>query len=174
MTGAQYVRTDALKKAVAGYELDVLSAIGIDRRGGRGHIDCPYPDHGGKDDWRWVADQERAFCTCIGTRPHEGGFHSIFDVVSACESIDFEKGKIRVAEIIDRTDLIEEGGGGPRRQKTDTASLLSAPVEDRDDTLPRKYLATRLLGIDSAAMLISRMCAVGSNAVMASNEGVEA
>jgi hypothetical protein len=164
MTGARYVRTAAIKQAVVGRELDVLGAIGIDWRGGRRHINCPYPDHGGKDDWRWDASNERAFCTCIGTRPDEGGFHSIFDVVSAREGIDFEKAKIRVAEIIGRTDLIEEGGGGPRRQKTDAASLLSAPVEDRDDTLPRKYLAFRL-GIEPAAVLMPRTRAVGIKAL---------
>ncbi|WP_147041305.1 toprim domain-containing protein, partial [Skermanella aerolata] len=164
MTGARYVRTDAIKKAVAGHELDVLSAVGIDWRGGRGHIDCPYPDHGGKDDWRWDADNECAFCTCIGTRPDEGGSHSIFDVVSACEIIDFEKAKIRVAEIIGCTDLIEEGSGGPRGQKQDADSLLSAPVEDRDDTLPRKYLAFRL-GIEVAEMSALHTRAVGHKAL---------
>src|SRR4051812_40254656 len=117
MTGARYARTAAIKEAVVGHELDVLSSIGIDWQGNRTHIDCPYPDHGSQDKWRWDAGRKCAFCTCIGTRPDEGKSHSIFDVVSACESIDFKKAKIRVAEIIGRTDLIEEGGGGPRGQK---------------------------------------------------------
>lgn len=164
MTGARYVWTPAIKKAVAGHELDVLSAIGIDWRGGRRHINCPYPDHGGKDDWRWDADNARAFCTCIGTRPDEGGFHSIFDVVLTCESIDFEAAKVRVAEIIGCTDLIEEGGGGPRGQKQDAASLLSAPAENRNDALPRKYLAFRL-GIEPAAMLMPTTKTVGIKAL---------
>jgi hypothetical protein len=163
MTGARYVRTDPIKEAVVGHELDVLGAIGIDWRGGRGHIDCPYPDHSGNDDWRWDAGKARAFCTCIGKRPDEGGSHSILDVVSACEGIDFEAAKIRVAEIIGRTDLIQEGGRGSR-QKQDAASLLSAPVEDRDDTLPQKYLAFRL-GIEAAAMLMPQTLAVGIRAL---------
>ncbi|WP_147041171.1 toprim domain-containing protein, partial [Skermanella aerolata] len=164
MTGARYVRTDPIKEAVAGHELDVLSAIGIDWRGGRGHINCPYPDHGGKDDWRWDDSKACAFCTCIGKRPDEGGSHSIFDVVSAREGIDFEKAKVRVAEIIGCTDLIEEGGGGPRGQKQDAASLLSAPAENRDDALPRKYLAFRL-GIEPAAMLMPTTKTVGIKAL---------
>jgi hypothetical protein len=157
MTGAQYVRTDPIKQAVLGHELDVLGAIGIDWRGGRGHIDCPYPDHGGGTDWRWDDDTKRAICTCKT-------WHSIFDVVSACESIDFAAAKIRVAEIIGRADLIEEGGGGPRGQKQDAGSLLSAPVEDRDDTLPQKYLAYRL-GIEAAEMPTLRTRAVGLKAL---------
>jgi hypothetical protein len=108
MTGVRYARTAAIKESVVGHELDVLGAIGIDWRGGRG-----------------------------------------------------------------RTDLIEEGGDGSRHRKSDTPSLLSAPVENRDDTSLRKYLACQL-EIEVAAMLIPCTCAVGSNAATASNEGIEA
>ncbi|UEM06356.1 hypothetical protein JL101_013275 [Skermanella rosea] len=174
MTGAGYVRTDQIKEAVVGHELDVLNAIGIGWHGGRGHIDCPYLDHGGKDDWRWDTGKARAFCTCIGQRPDEGGSHSIFDVVLVREGVDFEAAKIRFAEIIGRAHLIEEGGSGPRGQMQDAVCLLSAPVEDRDDTLPLKYLAALPLGIDPAAAPTPRMCAVGSKGVAGSNEGVEA
>src|SRR5687768_11780651 len=110
MIPERYVQTKRIKEAVAGHELAVLEAMGINWSGGCGHIDCPYPDHGGKDDWRWDAKKGCAFCTCIGKRPNEGSSHSIFDVVSTCKGIDFEAAKIRVAEILGRTDLIQERG----------------------------------------------------------------
>jgi len=136
----RYVKTAAIKEAAEGHELVVLAAVGIDWRSGGGHIDCPYADHGGKTDWRWDEGKHRAFCTCIGKRADERRSHSIFDVVVVKEGVDFETAKIRVAEIIGRSDLIKTKGGGERHQATDTESLLSAPVDNRDDSLLWAYL----------------------------------
>src|SRR4051812_13985873 len=116
MTPERYVQTSRIKEAVSGYEISVLHAIGVNWQDGLDHITCPYHDHGGKNDFRWDDKKKRAICTCRS-------WHSIFDVVSTCKGIDFEAAKIRVAEIIGRTDLIQERGDGKRYQKTDAASL---------------------------------------------------
>jgi len=62
---SRFVATVAISFAVRGREGDVLDAVGIEWRSGRPHIDCPYPTHGGKNDWRWDEKKSRAFCTCI-------------------------------------------------------------------------------------------------------------
>ncbi len=141
----RYVVTNAIKSAVAGKEIDVLSSIGIEWHQNKGHIDCPYPDHGGKADWRWDNKKNRAFCTCCGNRGNKSS-HSIFDVVTIKEGIDFEDAKIRVAEIIGRHDLIKTKGGisGNKYQKTDVLSLLNPPIVSLDNDLPAKYLGYRL------------------------------
>ena len=58
---------------------------------------------------------------------------------------DFEAAKIEVAELLRRDDLIKtKNGSAGQFQKTDAYSLLNAPAERRDDSLPLKYLAHRL------------------------------
>src|SRR5262245_22311443 len=52
-SGEFYVAKREIQEAVRGREPVVLDALGIDWRAGRPHIDCPYPEHGGKRDWRW-------------------------------------------------------------------------------------------------------------------------
>ena len=146
--GDRYVPTEAVRGAVTGRETEVLKAVGIDWPGGRGHITCPYSDHGGPDDWRWDDRKDRAFCSCIGRRSGERKSHGIFDVVMVKEDIDFEAAKIRVAEVIGRTDLIHIKGAS-KHQAMDAASLLSPPPENRDDHLPVAYLAHRL-GVSEA------------------------
>src|SRR3954467_9572134 len=103
----RYVKTSDIKKAVEGRELDVLRALGIQWMGSRGHIDCPYSNHGGKSDWRWDEQKHVAFCTCIGTQRGENKAHSIFDVVMRMASPNFEATRTQVAELIGRTDLIK-------------------------------------------------------------------
>src|SRR5947209_16529862 len=125
---ARFVNTIDIREAVKGHEVEVLSAVGIPWQG-RGHITCPYADHGGKDDWRWDSRKSHAVCTCRNP-------HSIFDVVMAVEGVDFEAAKVRVAEIIGRSDLI-----GEPHQRMDAASLLNPPASNRDDRLVRNYLA---------------------------------
>jgi hypothetical protein len=137
----RYVPKDAIRDAVRGRELAVVRALGIDWSSGRGHIRCPYPDHGGEADWRWDDKQAKAICSCAT-------WHSIFDVVMKLEGLDFERAKIRVAEILDRSDLIRDGTM-KRYQATDAESLLSPDPENRDDSLVWSYLAYRL-GIESA------------------------
>jgi phage/plasmid primase-like uncharacterized protein len=139
----RFVATPAVRQAVRGRETDVLDKLGIDWRAGRPHIDCPYPQHGGKSDWRWDEAKAKAFCTCV-SRPD-----SIFDVAAKLKSIDFENAKVFVAEAIGRAGLIRENSGTVR-QATDAASLLNAPAKCRDDTLAINYLGYRV-GMDPQA-----------------------
>ena len=91
----RFVATAAIRQAVAGRETDVLDALAIDWRTGRPHIACPYPEHGGADDWRWDGRAAKARCTCT-----KGD--GIFDVLMRVERIDFDAAKVRAAELIGR------------------------------------------------------------------------
>lgn len=158
MTGATFIPTKDIQAAVKGHEADVLAALGIGWRGGRGHVDCPYPDHGGKNDWRWDDKRAKAVCTC--RKPH-----SIFDVVIGMEGGDFDSAKIRVAGVIGRADLIREAGdSGKRHQATDAESLLKPPAEVRDNSLPLSYLAHRL-GVDETLLLAPNTPVAGFTAL---------
>ena len=143
MSGETYVKTSDIKSAVGGHEEAVLDAVVPQWRSTETHIDCPYPDHGGASDWRWDKKRLRAICTCCN-----GHSDSIFNVVQKCEGIDFDAAKVRVAELIGRRDLIKEkrtsSSDGIKHQKTDAASLLRPPNDNRDDELVRAYLAHRL------------------------------
>src|SRR5690242_10429397 len=129
-----YVRTPDIAGAVKGFEGQVLAKLGIAwRPNGKTHIRCPYPGHGGDNDWRWDGAKGQAYCTC--SKPH-----SIFDVLMKCEGVDFETAKIRVAETIGRPDLIRTRVNGKRYQATDPDSLLNPAPDNRDDGLVRAYL----------------------------------
>jgi Domain of unknown function (DUF927)/Toprim domain len=139
--GEQFVKTSDIKNAVKGREAEVLAALGIAWERGRPHIDCPYPTHGGKLDWRWEPKEAKAFCTC-STKGD-----SIFDVVSKVESLGegktgFEAAKLRVAEILGRADFIQEPGASTGSTTAD--GLLNRPTAERNDDLPATYLAARL------------------------------
>ena len=41
----RFVATAVIRRAIAGRETNVLDALGVDWRGGRPHIRCPYRDH---------------------------------------------------------------------------------------------------------------------------------
>jgi len=156
MTGTdRYVPTTDIRAAIRGRETYLFDALGIDWRSGRPHIRCPYRDHADDNaSWRWDAKHGKARCTCT-----KGD--SIFDVVTKVEGRDFESAKVRVAEILKRDDLIRTKGdptGGPKYQSTDAASLLSAPAERRDDSLPIAYLAYRLnVPLDAVPIPCTRM-----------------
>jgi hypothetical protein len=133
------VHTRKIQQAVAGRETEVLDALGIawKRTTGNRHIDCPYPQHGGKDDWRWDEHKGKAICSCTEKAD------SIFNVVMKCEGLEFEDAKVRVAELLGRQDLITDEE--PLRwRSTKAAALMSPPQELRDDALPRAYLEYRL------------------------------
>lgn len=132
-----FVETAAIKAAVLHHEQAVLAALRINWQAGRGpHIDCPYPDHGGKNDFRWDDQQAKAFCSCRNA-------HDIFDVVRGMTGADFAAAKLFVAETIGRSDLIR---GKSDRQGTHgrVEDLLAPPDDNRDDSLPLTYLAHRL------------------------------
>ncbi|MBI1209752.1 MAG: DUF927 domain-containing protein [Azospirillum sp.] len=155
------VATRAIQAAAQGREPQVLEALGINWRAGTPHITCPYPSHAdGDPSWRWNEKRARAFCTCLK------GAHSIFDVVMAIDGCDFAAAKLRVAEILDRPDLIQFRSPQPSGtfQATDARSLLEAPASHRDDTLPIKYLASRL-GIEPGQVPVPTTPMVGLKAL---------
>ncbi len=141
-----FVTTKEIRAAVDGHETEVLDALGIDWKACRPHIDCPYPEHGGKGDWRWDVNKKKAFCTC-----QNGHADGIFDILAKCEGVEFEAAKIRVADIIGRSDLIKTKGG--KGQKTDAFSLMNPSNLNEDRGLPRAYLAHRL-GVEPADVLM--------------------
>ena len=158
----RFVTIAAIRRAISGHETDILDAIGVPWKDGRPHINCPYRDHADDNaSWRWDTKRAKAQCTCS-----KGD--SIFDVVLKVLGCDFEAAKIRVAELLNRRDLIRTKvaavGGGRRYQATDAASLLGAPAECRDDTLPRAYLAQRL-GVAMDAVPNPRTAMIGLKAL---------
>jgi hypothetical protein len=159
-----YVKTAEIRAAVEGRETDVLDRLGISWEKGAPHIDCPYPDHGGRDDWRWDPRKCRAFCTCIGKRHGEKRSHSIFDIVALIEDVDYDTAKIRVAKIIGRSDLIKTKSGGRGHQATDATSLLTPSPDNRDDDLVWIYLGYRL-NVDPNCVPRPRTRAVGIQAL---------
>jgi hypothetical protein len=100
----RYVPTHAIREAVEGRETAVLAALGIAWQNGAPHISCPYPEHADQNpSWRWDHARARAYCTCIERS------HSIFDVLMQVEILEFDEAKLRIAEILGRTDLIKVG-----------------------------------------------------------------
>jgi hypothetical protein len=138
----RFVTTSAIRKAISDDEAEILSKLGIEWHG-KGHIHCPYPDHPDKDpSWRWDDGKGRAFCTCLVDRRS----HSIFDVAAKVLGLDFVAVKLRIAELLGRSDLIIEKRNGDI-QKTDPKSLLDPAAGNRDDNVVFRYLGARL-GID--------------------------
>jgi Domain of unknown function (DUF927)/Toprim domain len=133
-----YVSTRAICEAVEGRDPEVLEALGIAWADGAPHISCPYPDHSDEHpSWRWDKRRAKAYCTCIE------GSHSIFDVVMRIDGIEFDRAKVRVAEILGRQELIKVSDGD-QHQAMDAASLLRPPPNRRDNNLVCSYLAYRL------------------------------
>lgn len=161
-TPVRYVSTEVARKAVSGHEIAIVRGLGISWEAGRrAHIACPYPGHPGPPEakkWRLTA-KGRAICTCT-----EGKSDSVFDIASKVEALDFEAAKVRCIEIIGRSDLVRERSGDGTFQATDARSLLSAPAERRDDTLPRAYIAHRL-GVEPNAVPMPDTTAVGLRAL---------
>ncbi len=158
----RFVTTTAIHQAVKGREEEVLDALGVDWRAGRPHINCPYRDHADDNaSWRWDSKHSKAYCTCTKA-------DSIIDVLMKVEGCDFEAAKLRVAKILNRLDLIQtkNDGQGKRTayQATDAASLLGAPADRRDDSLPVAYLAHRL-GVAMDAVPLPSTAMVGLKAL---------
>ena len=153
----RFVITRDIKAAVSGRETDVLDALGIDWRRctHSNHIRCPYPEHGSDgDNWRWDARKAKAFCSC-----QTGHADGVLDVVMKCEGVDLEGAKLRIAEMIGRSDLIKTKGG-KGGQRMDAVSLMNPPADMLDVGLPQAYLGHRL-GIASAEVLMPTTASVG-------------
>ncbi|MGU3663944.1 DUF927 domain-containing protein [Methylobacterium sp. A49B] len=156
---SRYVETKAARQAVAGREAEIVEALGVAwTPGRRGHIDCPYPDHGGKDDWR-LTERGRAICTCTGSKSDD-----VFAIAGKIERLNFTDAKIRCVEIVGRADLIRERLKGDAFQATDPDSLMQAPAGRRRDALVRTYLAHRL-GIEPEAVPMPATPVIGLRAL---------
>ena len=157
----RYVKTNEIREAVDGQEQVVLDALRIgwpSNASNSHHIRCPYPQHGGENDWRWDSRQRKAFCSCC--KPH-----SIFDVAIKCEGLSsFDEAKLRIAELIRRADLFKEKRAGKRSPIHGRDVLLNPDPDNRDDGLVRSYLAHRL-GIEQEAVPMPATQAVGIKAL---------
>jgi hypothetical protein len=137
---------------VKGHEAKVLEMLCIPWQNGAPHINCPYPDHlDANPSWRWHERRARAYCTCIDHA------HSIFEVLMHVERLEFAAAKLRVAEILGRTDLTRDSD---RHRTSDASSLLQPPADEREDVLPRSYLAYRL-GVPAEEVFLPSTSVVG-------------
>jgi DNA primase len=153
-TATRYVATPAARAAVKGRETDVLKALGVEWSARSRHVRCPYPDHDDQHpSWRWNEDASRAHCTCTPSA-------SIFDVVGKVMGIDFAEAKIKVAEMIGRSDLIRSRGaknaGRGRKTTADgsaTAQHLGCRLADYAEAkrLPVDFL--QALGVTEVSYL---------------------
>jgi hypothetical protein len=138
MTGDRFVNTLMARSAVEGHEIEILVRLGVNWRAGRPHITCPFLGHDDRHpSWRWDEVKFRAFCSCTPRG------EDIFGVIEKIKGLDFEGAKIFALEAIGRTDLIRSKSD-ISGQRHDAASLLGAPADRRDDTLPIAYLGYRL------------------------------
>ena len=80
------------------------------------------------------------------------------------DGIDFDASKIKIAELLPRSDLIKTKRGGGTSQKMTAAALLYAPANRRDDSLPVRYLAHRL-GVNVADVPVPATPMVGLQAL---------
>jgi hypothetical protein len=140
----RYVTTADIRAAVRGREVEILDALSIDwrRPRARPHIVCPYRDHADNNpSWRWDERKRKAFCTC--------GARDVLGVLMGVEGVEFEGAKIRIAELLKRTDLIRE-----RRTRKRKEEKNDIPSEQRqNDAMPTgcrlaEYAEAKRLPID--------------------------
>jgi len=123
-----------VKKAAKGREIEILQALGIEpNKDNLKHIDCPYPAHGGKNDWRWDKSTKRSYCTCIN------GSHSIFDVVMSVRGVDFKE-SLRIVSNILGLDYENR----PKFPSSKPKSLMKPPSNLSRSDLAVGYLRSRL------------------------------
>jgi Protein of unknown function (DUF3987) len=97
--GDRYVPTPVARQAVEGRETEILDSLPIVWRNGKLHVQCPFADHPDRHpSWRWDEREQRYHCTC--------GSGDIFDVIGQLEGADFDRSKVRAAEILHRDDII--------------------------------------------------------------------
>jgi len=145
-----------VKEALNGREAYVVCALGITCFESGRHINCPFPEHGGRNDWRWDESKARWICTC--------GNGDIFDLVQKMqdcgftEAVEFVAGVIgtkpaEAPKIRGRRKRPADQAKGSRRQSGKVHALLNPGVAARNDDLVRTYLARRL-GIDPAEVVM--------------------
>ena len=78
---------DGWKHALEGNEFQILNALGINPPHGKGHMDCPYPRHGGKSDWRWDQAKGRAAPIAPASRMVVKGPTPLSMLSCRCETI---------------------------------------------------------------------------------------
>lgn len=122
---SRYIKSDQIKKAMAGREAEVARGVGIDwpPRGSQTHIICPYRDHDDHNpSWRIT---ERGMAICSGNCPRGATAHSMLDVVMFKLGLDFQQAKLRVAEILGRVDLIVDPNASARSHGGATLAQLA-------------------------------------------------
>jgi Family of unknown function (DUF5906) len=99
MSAERYVPTLAAQQAVQGRETEILDSLKVVWRNGKLHLQCPFPDHPDHNpSWRWDESEQRYYCACSSG--------DIFDIIGRLEGADFDRSKVRAAEILGRTDII--------------------------------------------------------------------
>ncbi len=141
----RYVTTSDIRIATRGHETDILDSLAINwnQPKAKPHIHCPYRNHA--DDspsWRWDDRKRKAFCTCAKS-------DSILDVLMKVEGVDFDRAKIRAAELLNRSDLIRE----PRARNKRGVGGDTPPEQHRNGATPggcglADYAAAKRLPID--------------------------
>jgi 5S rRNA maturation endonuclease (ribonuclease M5) len=102
-------RADDIYEIVAGRQIEILSALGIQWNPARPkqHIRCPYPGH--RDDhpsWRWDHDKGMAHCTC--------GHTNIFGVVERVRGGDWRAARDYCREVLHAAPWQSELSEKPR------------------------------------------------------------
>src|SRR5262245_43562515 len=100
--------SDDIHQIVAGRQLDILAALGInwsqDRP--RQHIHCPYPGHtDANPSWRWDHDRGMAHCTCCHT--------NILGVVERVRGCDWREARDYCREVLGTAAFKPNGSAGP-------------------------------------------------------------
>src|SRR5262245_38081439 len=142
--GERYVPTKAIRDAVKGREINVLTALGSHWDGKSSHIRCPYPDHEDQHpSWRWNQAKTRAHCTCTPSA-------SIFDDIGKVRGIDFEAAKIVVAEMIGCFDLIRgKNASGKRKGRgSNTSDDNAATAQHSGGCSLAAYSAAKKLPVE--------------------------
>jgi hypothetical protein len=118
-----YVDTSAIRSAIKGRETQIIDALNIPWRSGKPHIRCPNPNHTDNNpSWRWDEKKACAFCTC--------GTYDVLNVLMKFLKLDFNNAKIRAAELLDRTDLIQtKRAHNPGCSLEDYASAKKLPID---------------------------------------------
>lgn len=155
MSSQSYVKIEEIRPAVEGRELEILELAGIPWKGGRRHLTCPYPDHGGANDWRWDKRAGRARCTCID------GSHDIFSVIMQKRGCNFNGAKLFAAQKMTPHLIRQKGQGG---SKSGATYLMNPPARQRWDAAYELYMGGRL-GIEPKDVIMPTSAFAGWKAL---------